>query len=70
MHHRESGSESDPHDLVPTCEHLPPAQHCGKAPPVDTFTGEDPELRFEDWLPALQRTARWNDWSPKEQYIS
>ena len=25
----------------------------GKAPPVDTFTGEDAESRVEDWLPAL-----------------
>ena len=30
----------------------------GKAPPpVDPFTGEDPEMRFEDWLPSLDRAA-------------
>ena len=24
----------------------------GKAPPVDSFTGEDPEIRIEDWVPS------------------
>ena len=41
----------------------------GKAPPVDTFTGEDADLRFDDWLPALQRAASWNCWSDEEQLI-
>ena len=35
----------------------------GKAPPVDPFTGYDPEVRFEDWLPALIRAAEWNLWT-------
>lgn len=35
----------------------------GKAPPVETFTGVDPECRFEDWLPTLKRAASWNRWS-------
>jgi len=25
----------------------------GKAPPVDPFSGTDPELRLDDWMPAL-----------------
>ena len=29
----------------------------GKAPPMDAFTGENPEVRFEDWLPTLERVA-------------
>ena len=36
----------------------------GKAPPIDSFTGEDPEMRFEDWLPSLDRAAEWNQWTP------
>ena len=32
----------------------------GKAPPVDPFTGEDPECRLDDWLPTLSRAADWN----------
>jgi len=30
----------------------------GKAPPVDAYTGSDPELRFDDWLPMLERAAQ------------
>ena len=39
----------------------------GKAPPVDAYTGSDPELRFDDWLPTLERAAKWNDWSDEEK---
>jgi len=35
----------------------------GKAPPVDAFTGEDPECHFDDWLPTLKRAADWNAWT-------
>ena len=35
----------------------------GKAPPVDTFTGMDPESRIEDWLPTLKMVANWNGWT-------
>ena len=38
----------------------------GKAPPVDIFTGEDPDVRFDDWLPALDRVSAWNGWSRQE----
>ena len=27
-------------------------KHKGKAPLIDQFTGENPEIRFEDWLPS------------------
>ena len=39
----------------------------GKAPPVDSYTGSDPELRFDDWLPTLERAAQWNSWSDEEK---
>ena len=33
----------------------------GKAPPVDQFTGDPKgELNFDDWLPTLERAAKWN----------
>ena len=35
----------------------------GKAPPVDPFTGEDPGVQLDDWLPALERASEWNGWS-------
>ena len=41
-------------------------QRCGKAPPVEPYTGEDPQTRFEDWLPTLTRAATWNLWSDEE----
>ena len=41
----------------------------GKAPPVDPFKGSDPELRFEDWLPTLERAATWNGWSQNEKLM-
>ena len=25
----------------------------GKAPPMDAFTGENPEVRLDDWLPSF-----------------
>ena len=36
----------------------------GRAPPVDKFTGKDPSVRLDDWLPGLNRASRWNGWSP------
>ena len=41
-------------------------QHRGKAPPIDAFTGEDAEIRFDDWLPTLERAATWNNWTESE----
>ena len=41
-------------------------QHRGKAPPIDTFTWEDAETRFDDWLPTLERAAAWNNWTDSE----
>ena len=45
---------------------MPPTQRHGKAPPVDSFTAEDPEVRFDDWLPTLERETIWNGWSGEE----
>ena len=42
-------------------------QHrCGKAPPIDEFTGEDRRITFDDWLPILERAAIWNGWTQDE----
>ena len=32
-----------------------PARVIRKAPPVDSFTGENPEVILDDWLPSLNR---------------
>ena len=40
--------------MKPSGQPPTPSQRRGKAPPVDSFTGENPEVRFEDWLPSLE----------------
>ncbi len=41
----------------------------GKDPPVYPFSGENPEVRFDDWLPSLQRAATWNGWGEEEKLM-
>lgn len=41
----------------------------GKAPPVNPFIGESPEVRYENWLPSLKQAAEWNGWKPSEMLI-
>ena len=40
--------------------------HDGKAPPVDSFMGEDLEIHFDEWLPSLDRARNWNVWTEEE----
>ena len=60
----ESNGEDDP--VAPV---KPARQRRGKAPPVDAFTWESPEVSLEDWLPALQRAAEWNGWTLEDRLI-
>ena len=41
----------------------------GKAPPVDPYTGKDPEVWWEHWLPTFERAASWNNWTDEEKVI-
>lgn len=41
----------------------------GKAPPVDLFTGESDELKFNNWLCTLQRASDWNGWRDEETLL-
>ena len=66
-------SGHDPVEALEVPRHRPsgitPAEHRGrrgKAPPVDPFTGKSPEMRFDDWLPSLERASQWNEWSEEE----
>ena len=62
---RSTGGSAPPlHVPSHASTHAPPRR--GKAPSVDTFDGETAEVNFQDWLPALQRTATWNAWSSEE----
>ena len=33
------------------------------------FTGENPELHLEDWLPTQEHVSAWNGWSLEELRI-
>ena len=68
----DAGGPSDSVSFVVHGRDLPVANgnpRRGKAPPVDPFSGETADLAFEDWLPALQRAAEWNQWSDSETLI-
>ncbi|XP_065915676.1 myosin-13-like [Dysidea avara] len=41
----------------------------GKAPPIEYFTGENPEVTLDEWLPSLQRASNWNGWTSEETLI-
>ena len=41
----------------------------GKAPPVDSFLGENVEVQLDDWLPALERASSWNGWSEDDKLL-
>ena len=41
----------------------------GKAPPIDTFTGENCDVLWEDWLPTFERAAHWNSWSEDKKLL-
>ena len=49
----------------PMTSHIAPIRR-GKTPPVDSFSGDNPDVRFDDWLSTLQRAATWNRWSEEE----
>ena len=41
----------------------PVVQCQGKVLPNDLLTGEKVAVRFDDWIPALERAATWNNWT-------
>ena len=48
---------------------VPALTRRGSAPPVDSFTGEDADVRLDDWIPSLERAAQWNRWTSEELRI-
>lgn len=53
---------------LPETKTLPQGRR-GKAPPVDPFKSSNPEVRLDDWLPTLERAAKWNGWSEDEKLM-
>ena len=45
------------------------SKRSGKAPPIDSFSGESEEILFDDWLPSLDRTSEWNGWKEEEKLL-
>jgi len=41
----------------------------GKAPLLNCFSGENPEITFDDWLPSLERVSKWNEWLGEDTLI-
>ena len=44
-------------------------QRRGRAPPIEFFTGEDPSITVDDWLPSLERASDWNSWTAAEKLM-
>ena len=44
-------------------------QRRGRAPPIEFFSGEDPGITVDDWLPSLERASSWNEWSKSEKLM-
>ena len=66
--HERSRSEHSPVKLS-SSGHSLPAKRRGKAPPIDSFNEEDPDVRIDDWLLALKRATSLNGWSETEMLI-
>ena len=70
-------SDALPVGLVPeTLTHLEHSagsasvqQRRGRAPPIEFFSGEDPAITVDDWLPSLERASTWNGWSVTEKLM-
>ena len=54
---------------VPLVPQTPHSMRRGKAPPVNEFSGDEPECLLEDWLPSPERASLWNGWSEEEKMI-
>ena len=65
--HLSSPSEEDRPAIVSTSSDA--GRRKGKAPPIDTFSGEDIGIYFDDWLPSLSRVAEWYGWSEEESLL-
>ena len=55
--------------FVSTPSVIEPRRRTGRAPPVDPFTGERPDVLLDDWLPSLERAATWNGWTAEEHLL-
>ena len=65
----------DPSSTSPPIPDAPPMDppdgrwHQGRTPPIEFFTGEDPSILLDDWLPCLERAATWNEWTVEDKLM-
>ena len=63
-------THSDPSGHLHSRGHVHPDRtRRGKAPPIPFFSGEDPAVNVDDWLPSLERASTWNGWSMIEKLM-
>ena len=63
-------THSDPSGHLHSGGHVHPDRtRRGKAPPIPFFSGEDPAVNVDDWLPSLERASTWNGWSMTEKVM-
>jgi len=60
------GTHTDITPVVTHSVHASGLTRRGKAPPVNEFSGEDPDILLDDWLPSLKRASQWNAWSEED----
>ena len=63
-------THSDPIGHLHSRGHVhPDRMRRGNAPPIPFFSGEDPAVNVDDWLPSLERASTWNGWSMTEKVM-
>ena len=62
-------SENHDDSFISSPSAAEPRRRTGRAPPVDSFNGEKPDVLLDDWLPSLERVATWNGWTEEERLL-
>ena len=62
---RPEAADANRATVIPPCER----PRRGKAPPIDFFSGKNPAILLDDWVPSLERAAQWNGWTAQEKLI-
>jgi len=76
---RSTGAPADESIVDSVHQHSPPFPEAsttaatsvirGKAPPVDPYPGENPDVLLEEWLPMFNRAASWNGWTESDKLL-
>ena len=64
-----SSTPSSHHESGPLTHTPDGRRRQDKALPIEFFSGEDPAILLDDWLPSLERASSWNGWSTEDQLM-